>query len=441
MKVHIRRKLSLNNIAFYFVLCLALLSGYFGGASVGFPWASPLWNAGIVTMFSIVLMDYVGKKKMNTGTINVLLVGGIIFIAFIAVSYFLGADRGYARRNLMTIVKVIVVEISIMMLVRNPRFDFYGKMKSAFWIFNIWGFLNMLVLSLQVNIKGFMMPLQWLSMNRYYEDLCAGLFGYNGTHRLGLYMTFLFLYNLYIAEFETPQKRKRKKLYIYNFVLLVWHFILSTQNDNMTIYILTALFFISYIFMDLHWRNHSLLVNMSKWGKYILIGFLTVLLFFTIPSTREFVIDGVIERIMKLTTVTASTGSGSTERLSIILYSFENGFGCGLGRGIGYWPIGGDFEANSSVGFRHFGLSSMSSIIYLMGLWFYIFFLIWVSKIYQSLCKKNDILCFVVIFLIMFFLTFYTTNLTSTPMTVCLMLLFSIFGMMQERLNDKNIIG
>lgn len=440
MKIYIKRRIKLNDVVFSFILCLALLSSYFGGAAVGFAWASLLWNAGIMAMFLAVLLDYSLYKKFDKTTLNILLVGGMVFILFLAINFSFGKNRGFARSNLMTIIKVIVAEMSIMMFARSPRTKFFDKLKNCFWLFNVWGILNMIVLTIQINIKGFLMPSAWLSMNSYYEDLCAGLFGYNGTHRLSIYMTFLFLYNQYTAEFETKRKGKKRRLYIYNYTLLTWHFILSTQNDNMTIYILTVVFFAAYVYLDTHWQNHSLQVNIVKWSKYVLVGVFTVGVVLFIPSTREFIIEGVVERILKLTAVTSSTGSGSTERLSILLYSFENGFGYGLGNGIGYYPFGGNMETNASIGFRHFGLSNMSSMIFLMGVWFYLFFTIWVSKIYQSLSRENDKILLMVILLLTLFLTFYTTNLTSTPMSVCLMLIFSTFGMMEEAISSKRIL-
>lgn len=441
MKIHIKKKISLNDLAFCFILCLALLSGYFGGAAVGFAWASPLWNLGIMAMFAAILLEYIVNKHFNKRIVRILLVGVIIFVGFLAVSYVCGIDRGYAKRNLLTIVKVTIIQMSILMLANIRYFDFFKELKKCFWVFNFWGFLNMAVLTIQINVRGFLMLPAWLSMNTYYEDLCSGLFGYNGTHRLSIYMTFLFLYNLYYAEFELRKKSRQKRLYIYNFLLLGWHFVLSTKNDNMTIYMLTAIFFVGYIFMDMHWRQYLIVTKLFKWLKYIAVGLLVVIIVFTIPVTREFIMDGVIGRIMKLTTVTSSTGSGSTERLSILLYSFENGFGYGIGKGIGYFPFGGDWETNASVvGFQHFGLSSMSSIIYLLGLWFYLFYVVWISKMYQGMCRKNDRLFLIVILFIMLFLTFYTTNFTSTPMSTSLMLLFAVFCMMEEKIRmDKSL--
>ena len=416
------------------------MSGYFGGSRVGFAWSSPLWNIGIIAMFILECLDYTSGKKWSKRMILILVMGGTLFLSLVAISYLGGIDYGFARKNLATIIKVVIVEVTIMMMACNQGFDFYHKLKKCFLLFNFWGILNMVVLMRQINIKGFMMPAKWLSMNTYYEDLCAGLFGYNGTHRLGIYMTFLFLYNLYISEFEIKKKITRNILYAYNFTLLTWHFILSTKNDNMTLYILTVMFFCAYVFIDMYWRNPSFLLQIVQWTKYILVILLVVIAVLIIPFTRDFVINGILGRILKFTTVTSSTGSGSTERLSILLYSFENGFGYIAGKGIGYWPIGGDFETNDIIGFKHFGLSSMSSLVYLLGIWFYLFFVIWTSKIYQKTTQKNDMTLFIVIFLIMLFLTFYTTNLSSTPVSTTLMLIFSLFGMMGDRIREtKNL--
>lgn len=442
MKIHINKKSSLNYIIFYFILSIGLLNGYFGGAAVGFAVMGIFWNTGIIVVFLAEIMEYVVGKKYDKGMVKILLLGGTLFVLFLMASYIFGVNQGYARKNTLTICKVLIVDISLMLLACNFSFDIFKELKKCFWGFNIWGFLNMLVLSLQLVKKGFMMPAAWLSMNSYYEDLCAGLFGYNGTHRLGIYMTFLFIYNLYIAEFEIKQRKRKKQLYAYNILLLAWHFGLSTQNDNMTIYILTILFFLSYVFMDMHWRHRSISSIIVKWSKYIIAAAIVIIVMFIVPLTREFIVDGIINRIVKLTsTSSANRSSGSTERLSIVLYSFENGFGYKFGKGIGYWPFGGDFDSNNHVGFRHFGLSSMSSMVYLLGVWFYLFVLVWVSKIYRRICKSNDRWLLLVILGDMLFLTFYTTNLTSSVLSVNLMLLFSVFGMMGERIKENETIA
>ncbi len=441
MKIYLKKRIDQNDIVFFFILCLTMLSGYFSGASVGFAWASPLWNIGIITMFFIVIFNYILSRKIDRDILNLLLVGGIVFIVFLVVSYMSGPDRGYAWRNVLIIVKVLIVHISVLLFARAPGIHFFRRMKQSFLLFNIWGIMNMIVLTIQIYVKGFMMPSSWLSMNRYYEDLCSGLYGFNGTHRLGIYMTFLFIYNQYYGEFETG-KKDRIKIYLYNVLLLGWHFILSTQNDNMTIYMLTAIFFAAYLFLDMYWRNGSLKGKVMKWLKYALIVGVVIVSVLCIPVVRNFVLGKVMDRIYKFGAITSTTAHGSTERLGILLYSFENGFGYKLGKGIGYFSFGGgDLGTNADLGFLHFGISSMSSMIYLLGLWFYLFLVFWISKIYQRLTRESADLFFPVILLIMLFITFYTTNLTSITMSVCLMLLFSVFAMMRERIKTSDMDG
>ena len=439
MKIHLKKNFNQNDIVYLFILCLAMFSGYFSGESVGFAWASHLWNVGIIVMFVLTVFNYILSRKIDKDILNLLLIGGIVFIIFMTVSYMFGTDRGYALRNVLVIVKVLMMQIAVMLFARNPGTQFFLRMKRSFLLFNIWGIMNMIVLTIQIYVKGFMMPSFWLSMNTYYEDLCSGLYGLNGTHKLSIYMTFLFIYNHYFGEFEAG-KKDRKKIYLYNVLLLSWHFILSTQNDNMTIYVLTAIFFGAYLFFDIHWRMGSLKEKMMKWLKYALIVGVIIVSVLCISTVRNFVLDDVLERIRKFNINTVTTISGSTERLSILLYSFENGFGYKLGKGIGYYSFGGgELGENEYLGFFHFGISSMSSMIYLLGLWFYLFFVFWISKIYQRLTRENADMFFAVILLIMLFVTFYTINLTSITLSVCLMLLFSVFAMMRESIQTSNM--
>lgn len=440
MKIYLKKHVDQNDIIFLFILCLVVLSGYFSGANAGFAWAAPLWNICIITIFVLAFLNYILSREIDKDILSLLLVGGIVFIIFMMVSYMSGTDRGYAWRNVLQIVKVLMIQIAVMLFARDAGTHFFRRMKRTFLLFNIWGIMNMIVLTIQIYVKGFMMPSSWLSMNRYYEDLCSGLYGFNGTHKLGIYMTFLFIYNHYYGEFEAATKDK-KKIYLYNILLLGWHFILSTQNDNMTIYMLTAIFFAAYLFLNMYWRNGSLSGKMMKWLKYAMIVGAVIVFVLCIPVVRNFVLSEVLERIQKLGGITSTNANGSTERLSILLYSFENGFGYKLGKGIGYYSLSGDMETNAGLGFLHFGISSMSSMVYLMGLWFYLFFVFWISKIYQRLTRGSEDMFFTVILLIMLFITFYTTNLTSITLSVCLMLLFSVFAMMRERIKTSNMGG
>lgn len=431
MKILVTKSFSLNKFVYAFILCLGLFSGYFGGAEVGFVWTSTLWNVGIMLMFIAIIHHYFSSRTIDLPTLKIVLIGIVICIVIVFVNIVLGINHGYAIKNLLNIFKVVMVNICLFLFARNPRSHLFEMLKSSFLLLNIFGVLNMIVLTIQINIKGFMIPDLWQSMNSYYPDLCAGLFGYNGTHRLGLFMSFLFIYNLYISDYVI-KKNKKKSLYIYNLLLLIWHLVLSTQNDNMAIYVLTVIFLFSYIFFKIYWKNRSLLKIAIIWIKLLAPITIISIIVLILTPIGSYIFDDVMERIIRLFTVTSSTGSGSTERVSILLYSFERDFGLALGRGIGFFPFGGDEEFNDSTGFKHFGISSMTSFIYLMGIWFYACILIWFSKMYQSITVGNCGLLLVFVLMIIFFFTFYTTNLTSATISVLLFLVFSVFSMLRE---------
>jgi len=159
----------------------------------------------------------------------------------------------------------------------------------------------------------------------------------------------------------------------------------------------------------------------------------------SISNVRGFLYDVVVAKILNVFNVgSSSTSGGGTERMGILLYALENKFGYKMGKGIGYYYFWGSTRKNNSynVGFVHFGISSLSSFVYLMGIWFYAFYLVWFTKMFNLYEKNSDQLFFIIELLLNIFLTFYTTNLTLFSVIACNGLLFAVFSMMKNKTVD-----
>ena len=428
-------RIKLSSVVFSFIIFLALLSGYLGHSDLLH--FGSIQNICIIVIF-ICALFFSYRHGIDRKLFFKIIYGGIIFIFFLSLNYIMGTNRGFIWYNIRLLLRIFILVICLVIFFNDEKLNFLRKLQKCFWIFNIFGLMNMIVVTIQVNVKGFLMPSQWLTINPYYPDLCAGLFGYNGTHRLAFFMTFLFLYNLYIAEYKMKNNR-RIRLQIFNIVLLLWDFVLANFNENKTLYVFTVISLAIYICLDNFWNKKLSFASLKKWLKYIIAGLILVGVLFCFTDTREFIVDRLFSTFIELQNTNAVKG---ITRLRVILIAFEQGFGYGFGKGLGYYTIiSSGVESNTAfVGIRNFGEFNMASMIYLMGIWFYLFYIVWISKLYQNMIKGKDKMFFSVILFIMLFLTFYSLPLTDITLAIYVTFIFSVFCMMKESIKYKKEI-
>ncbi len=424
-----RLRIKLNDITFFLILFLALLSGYLGQGNLA--QFRSILNIVIAIIFSCVLGGYIHCGRIDKTLFFTIINGGILFVLFLSLSNILGTNKGFAWENIKLLLRILILIISLVLFINDKKADFFWKLRKCFWIFNIFGLLNMIVITIQFNIRGFFMPYQWLIMDSYYPDLCSGFFGYHGTHRLTFFMTFLFIYDLYMAKYVIKNNKKRIWLQVFNISLLFWNCILAIFNENKTLYLMTVVSLIIYIYLDNYWNGKTILSRITKWMKYLVAGLIFIVILFWIPATRDFLNAQVLSLFAELNDTNSITG---VTRLRIILLAFEQGFGWKFGKGLGYYTINssGTKSNIAFVGIQNFGEFDMPSLIYLMGIWFYIFYVAWISELYQHMIKGRDRSLFAAILLIMFFMSFYARNLTDTALAVYATLIFCVFCMMKE---------
>lgn len=439
LKFKLKKHIGLNDIALAVVLYCALFSAYLVRINdFTMVFVSLLEHICVFGTFLLLAINILKNSRFDYKTFRIIVIGSLIYCGLLLINFANTQNFGFELKNILTLSKMIVVELIVIMIAKSKSFDFFAAMRKLFYFFNIWGILNMVVITIQINVKGFMLPEAWLLMNSYYDDLCAGLFGYNGTHKLGMYMTFLFLYNIYMAEFHAGNIKK-KMLYVYNFIILAWDFVLSTYNDNMTVYMLTVIGLTFYIILRMHWTGFSIFRSFN-WIKYAALFFFGVIILLFIPAVQDFLFNTVFSRVTRLFSVTATSSFASAERLSIILSSFDQGFGYSFGEGLGFSPLREGDDTNPLIGFQHFGISSMSALIYLTGIWFFLFLVFWKTLIYRELSRSRDKVFHFITILFVLFISFYTTLFTSLNTTVFMIFIFVVYCMMEESIRERKLI-
>lgn len=299
---------------------------------------------------------------------------------------------------------------------------------------NIMLIINLIVLMIQIYVKPIFIKSSWLNMNPYYPDLCSGLFGYNGTHELTMYILFMNILNIYWIK---KSYKNRIHILIYLFVINIITLFTATKNDNIALFILLPLFLVSYFLLIEHFKFKNLNYILFKIIKYVtLILFISIPLLFALPTLRSFIDEFVIIRTRMVLNIWNSNYqvNGSNERLAIVQTSLNNFYGWLFGLGFGTYSYGG----GNYLGFEHFGLSSMGSMIATSGIWFFLFYTMYFTKTLTSIFSNNKKFIIVICFFWILGLSFYTIFYTSFVTTIWFSLIFIVLSILKEYI-ERNI--
>ena len=244
-----------------------------------------------------------------------------------------------------------------------PRFKKYLNSRAP--LLNAVYVINLYVLSRQIQGTGFMIKSSWLAQNSYYKDQCSGIFGFNSTHSCGLFSIFMLLLNLHCLSFC---RNKIQRLLFSAYTLLTEAVMIycAAHSDNMALYVLTPFFLVLYYYLS--GREVGIITFIrNHYKQLILITVICVLASMALLSNAA-VSDfagKIYDRIYRTIFFNEIGVKGSNERLAIIAEALSAPFGWLFGYGIGEHP----WKGLDILGYRHFGLSSIGSTIYLCGIW------------------------------------------------------------------------
>ena len=219
--------------------------------------------------------------------------------------------------------------------------------------------------------------------------------------------------------------------------MTIWMIILSIQNENVAFLGMYALFLAIYMVFYINEKYKISFQAMTKYLKYIILFIVFALVLFVIPASREFIEDSFFNKIEQIFMPDVSNANGSNERLAIVLYALQSGYGItGIGLGTHGWIA--STSEGGFLGFNHFGLNSISSFITLGGVPFYVICVLVYSWLLCNISMEDRTLFwFVAIAIIVVASSIYTVIFTSYISVIWLALSVVVFAMTKSRLKGN----
>lgn len=413
--LYIKRNPLPEELYLQFMLLLGLFFGYFE--------VTAFWNAGVILLTGwLLLASKRIREVVQKNATAVLLLFCLAFFIVLNVIY-MGTGT-YLSYNLIQIVRPIVILCGIFYISQEKNDIVYNFLSANFGLLNLMWIVNLFVLGLQVAGTGFMIKASWMAANSFYADNCTGLFGGSSTHVVMLFTIFITIYNLECGVNRFRGGWKKKIFCAYVFGTLGLMLLFSTLNDNTAMFIFVPIFLIWYYLHKLRIVDATLFYKIFDVLKYVFLAILLLFVLQFIPGVSDFINTTVINKIDGVINFENTNGLGSVERLAIASDALNRGFGWKLGQGLGAWNIMGGRYA----GFLHFGLSSVGSFIYLMGIWGYLIITILYAYFMSHMRSDGAKLSFIVTFAMVNLLCFYTMFLTATHAIVWSIFIFLILN-------------
>lgn len=409
--LYIKRNLLPEELYLQFMLLLGLFFGYFE--------VTAFWNAGVILLTGWLLLasKRIQKVVQKNATAVLLL---FCLVCFIVLNVIYMGTGTYLSYNLIQIVRPIVILCGIFYISQEKNDIVYNFLSGDFGLLNLMWVVNLFVLGLQVAGTGFMIKASWMAANSFYADNCTGLFGGSSTHVVMLFTIFITIYNLEFGINRFRAEWKKKIFCVYVFGTLGLMLLFSTLNDNTAMFIFAPIFLIWYYLHKLRIVDATLFYKIFDVLKYVFLAILLLFVLQFIPGVSDFINTTVMNKIDGVINFENTNGLGSVERLAIASDALNRGFGWKLGQGLGAWNIMGGRYA----GFLHFGLSSVGSFIYLMGIWGYLIITILYAYFMSHMRSDGAKLSFIVTFTMVNLLCFYTMFLTATHAIVWSIFIF-----------------
>lgn len=379
-----------------------------------------------VLFICLIFINKTFRRTLQQNRVGLFL-GGTILCVNILLNVMFTNETRCLESNLRRLLYILCVLLVVSVTVLNKKGILRGIFENSFVFINAFGLISQIVLTLQVNIHGFMMKDSWLAINSYYADLCDGLFGLNGTHEMTYFFCFLILYNIYHSKYRVKEPKRKIILTLYNLILIIWMAFLSTQNDNLSFAFILALMLGTYALMSAIWEGKKLPIKIIK---YTILTICVLAIIFSIPAVNAFINETLLERLnLMFAGLNSSNVLGSNERIGIVRYALKREFGWSFGIGLGSYRWVAN-AGESVMGFAHFGLNSISSFVMLGGMPFYILYVFFYSWIIWKMEKqKNDYLFLVIVILQVVVASFYTIIFVSFVSTIWFCLSMSLFAL------------
>ena len=379
-----------------------------------------IWQVGFITLF---LMTFLYSRRFRGGFVRNAKELLILFI-LISVSLFCANDNNDTFINLRSVLVPCIGCLSLVTIMKISVGESENLLVSCAKIINSWWILNIVTLLIQISGYPLFLKQKWVMSSPYYKDLCCGLFGQNRTHELVFFSCMVYSCNMKIYEMLGEKKKSARQLLIYTIVSEALMLFISTHNDNTAMFLFLPLSMLLRVII----KDYNKAVGViKKYFKYFFIAAITILairLSLFVPSIKAVLEDYLYRRFFDMLNYNTVGVAGSNERLAIVEFALSVRESYYFGQGFGT-EIFGEHIAH---GFKHFGLSSIGSTIYVAGIWYYLIQLItyykaFVGEIIQK--RKLNIIIKALILILVFCLSVYSPIFISFSSIIFLTLYFA----------------
>lgn len=381
----------------------------------------------------LIAMLFVSKKfsaEMKKFHLNISFIA-MIFIIIVSCLY--SNTYTYIVGNVLYIIWPLLYLATICCLVGSNAQIVESFVDKLFVPLNVFFVFNILLALIQTTGYPLLIRSSWLEYNSFYEDLCCGMFGLNGTHE---FTTFTLFMNIFILTYASkPERRNKKFIYLYLVLMDLLLLFLSTRNDNVAMFVLLPMFIGLFVLSRIHFHTKNVRKTIKRILKISIPLLLILLVVMNIPYVKHYLDKYVWIRINMLLNFRKDYFqiAGSNERLAIVFDALSSASGWLIGRGFGV----ADFGGGSYFGYGSFGLSSIGSFIMIGGIWFYLLFTYQVTRELQYLvCNKTKVdFLGRIIFLVVVVYSAYTILYTSFVSTFWFGMIFLELGVYKRRID------
>lgn len=390
-------------------------------------WAT---NKDLIMYIQLVIILYYAanilkSKRIKNDTFFIIL----ILIIFLLINIIKNGVQEYLYKNFIVYgVGNVIILVFFADFINSKHHKLVEKiLKKIVIIINVYFFINIPIILLQLNNTYFMM--RYHEGNIMYEDHITGLIGANGTHKLTLLWVLLTVGNIYYYK-----KVKNKYLLIYIILQICFMTVISSYNDNTAFFIIFPIL-VGQILLLSNKNTNNMIIKIYKTLFY---GILAIIISICIVSSnenlQEFYNTRVLTKINQYTNKLFSNNSSiekDEERIALYKYALENGDGYQLGKGIGSVTYGDDRMP------RHFGMSEISIKVYEGGLVYIILLIILYTYYSYKLLvdKKNTnykrkVIIFISLLIDFILLSIYTQIYRTSELIIFLAITLYVLRMM-----------
>lgn len=264
-----------------------------------------------------------------------------------------GSLQNTARSNLILLAYPFIYLTYILLICRKNMMRALRYYTACLPIFNLILLVNMVVMLIQMNSVGSLIPsVPSASVIDYYPDTISGLFAYGSVHAVALYSTFVIIADLrYISRLNRQFFVKRLIWSLYLLVISSVSVYIAANNDNKAFLLIYILALCLFYFRSAAETKNGRDVFVTRLILFLFSGLFLCLVALSIPAVSTIMNNSILSTIA-MAFESGGLGNkamGSNERIALIGYALSP-------INLGIWP---GYRRVGSIFIKLFGIYSL----------------------------------------------------------------------------------